>query len=477
MSLSINYNAAAMSAQNYLNQSTAAENSSIQKLSSGYKINSASDDPAGYVISQKLQSQLGGLSQAINNSNDAINMVQTAEGAMNQTVALLQSMRSLAVHAANTGANDTASTAADQAQIKSALQELNTISTNTQFGTKNLLDGSAGTTVSNLDTNDFGGISAATSTPAGYMNVNVTSAASAAKITSSRAYAGGTTDTVNAAGTLTINGTNVTVGASDTVQNVMDNINSVSATTGVAATFNTVSNKVVLTQTALGSDHGIQFSESADILNGGNATSATGTNAVATVTYGDSTTETFSSGKGLQLVGNTSGTIINLKTNAVADYGTTHPNALLVTSGSLQFQIGAYAGQTASLTLGSVAANQLGTTATGLLGSETSVADINVTTANGAQDAIKLIDAAVAQVTSAQSTLGAFQTNVLQSNVNSLTTAQQNISASKSTITDTDMAAEMTNFTREQILAQAGTSMLGQANQTAQNILTLIKNG
>ncbi len=147
MSLSINYNSAALQAENYLNQTTSAENTSIQRLSSGYKINSAADDPAGWVISQKLQSQLGGLSQAINNSNDAINMVQTAQGALDQVNSLLLSMRNLAVQASNTGTNDTASLAADQKQIASAINELNTISTNTQFGEKNLLDGSAGTTV------------------------------------------------------------------------------------------------------------------------------------------------------------------------------------------------------------------------------------------------------------------------------------------------------------------------------------------
>ena len=282
----------------------------------------------------------------------------------------------------------------------------------------------------------------------------------------------------NATGTITINGTNITVGAGATVGDVVNDINAVSGETGVAASFMPAGNGVNLTQTSLGSGSGIQYSETNHILFSGAVTATTaGTDAAATVTWdaggANQTTETFTSGKGTQLVGNTSGTVINLADNATGTY----TNDLQVTSGNLQFQIGAYAGQTASLSLGSVAASQLGTDATGLIGNETSVAGINVTTSNGAQDAIKLIDAALGQVTGMQATLGAFQTNVLQSNVNSLTVAQQNISASNSTITDTDMAGEMTNYTQQQILAQAGTSMLGQANQEAQNILSLIKNG
>ncbi len=122
-------------------------------------------------------------------------------------------------------------------------------------------------------------------------------------------------------------------------------------------------------------------------------------------------------------MGDTSGSIINLKTNAA----TTYTNDLLVATGSLQFQIGAYAGQTASLQIGSTAANQLGVTATGLSTPGLTVANIDVTSATGASDAIRLLDAATSEVSAMEADLGAFQSNVLQSNVNSLTAAQQNI--------------------------------------------------
>ena len=122
-----------------------------------------------------------------------------------------------------------------------------------------------------------------------------------------------------------------------------------------------------------------------------------------------------------------------------------------------------------------MAATKLGTSATGLATSATSVADIDVTTLNGAQDALKLIDAAISQVSSQRANLGAFQRNVLESNINSLGVAKENLAASESTIRDADMAAEMVTFTKQQIMMQAGTAMLAQANQLPQQLTQLLR--
>ena len=148
MGLRINLNSAAQTAHRMLSGTDQALNKSIERLSSGYKINSAADDPAGLVISEKLRAQISGLGQAISTAGDAVNMVKTAEGALNEVSGLLRSMRDLAVHAANSGATDDASKQADQAQIQSAIESINKISSETQFGNKKMLDGTAGITAS-----------------------------------------------------------------------------------------------------------------------------------------------------------------------------------------------------------------------------------------------------------------------------------------------------------------------------------------
>lgn len=470
MSLRINLNTAAMSAHRYLGATDNDLAKSIEKLSSGFRVNRGADDPAGLVISEKLRAQIAGLTAAISNSNEAANMVRTAEGALNEVHSLLRSMRDLAVHASNTGANDAAAIDADQKQIENAIDQLNRISTNTQFGQKKLLDGSAGTTATVINTSTIGSAAPTSTTPAGYVTVQVTTAATKASVAGSTTYTAAT-DTVANAGTITINGTNIKVAGTDTVQDVINAINALAGTTGVAASWDT--DHVALTQTGFGSANQIAFTESASILNGGNAGAAFGTDAVATVTYGDSTTETFNAGTGLQLKGATSGMVINL--TAAGNTTATYTDALYITSGELQFQIGAFAGQTVSLSLASVAAGQLGTTATGLVNTGWTVANIDVGTFDGAQDAIRLIDAAIGEVSTMRANLGAFQRNVLESNVNSLSIARENIAASESSIRDTDMAAEMVKFTRNQILMQAGTAMLAQANVAPQSLLQLLR--
>lgn len=141
MSLRINNNIAAINAHRNLTLTTRQLSSSMEKLSSGYRINRASDNPAGLVISEQFRAQIAGLNQAIANSEGSINMIQTAEGALNEISNLLASMRQLAIHAANEGFNDTDQLAADQAEISNAIATIDRIAANTQFGTKKLLDG------------------------------------------------------------------------------------------------------------------------------------------------------------------------------------------------------------------------------------------------------------------------------------------------------------------------------------------------
>ena len=142
MSLRINNNIAAIDAHRNLTLTTRALSSSMEKLSSGYRINRASDNPAGLVISEQFRAQIAGLNRAIENSEGSINMIQTAEGALNEINNLLVSMRELAIHASNEGFNDADQLAADQAEITNAIKTIDRVAANTQFGTKKLLDGS-----------------------------------------------------------------------------------------------------------------------------------------------------------------------------------------------------------------------------------------------------------------------------------------------------------------------------------------------
>jgi flagellin len=283
MSLRVNTNVTAFNAYRNLSATDSAVSSSLQKLSSGSRINSAADDASGLVISQNIKAQIGGIGQAVSNAQDGISVVQTAEGALTEVASMLQRMRDLSVQAANSGANGgysgtaVAAANAEVAQLQAAIDQ---ISSTTQFNGTHLLDGTAGT---------------------------------------------------------------------------------------------------------------------------------------------------------------------------------------------LTFQVGANSGETLAVSLKSMDSASLGTT-TG-----TNVGAIDLTSsASAASDAIKTLDAAISDVSTFRGTLGATQ-NRLQHVVANLSVTQENLSASESRIADTDMASEMTNFSKQQILMQAGTSMLAQANSAPQNVLSLLR--
>src|SRR5579871_4553477 len=158
MGLQINTNVTALDALRNLTNVSANVASSIQKLSSGLRINQAADDPAGLIISQSLQAQINGTNQAISNAQDATNVIKTADGALSEVNSLLANIRQLAVHASNTGVNDQVAVQADQTQIASAIASIDRIATQTQFGAKHLLDGTSGTTASVVNTTNISGI-------------------------------------------------------------------------------------------------------------------------------------------------------------------------------------------------------------------------------------------------------------------------------------------------------------------------------
>ena len=467
MSLRINLNSAAMTAHRQLAATDSAVSTSIERLSSGYKINNAGDDPAGLVISEKLRAQVGGLNQAIKNAGDAVNMVKTAEGALSEVNRLLRTMRDLAVHAANTGVNDSASLAADQAQIRSAIESINKISSETQFGGKTLLDGSAGivTTVkgSAVMSADLGkaNLSSALTGISVDLSAGGTQLASKATLTGSVAINADMTGK-----SITINGKTIAGGANEAA--TLQAINNVANETGVVATVD-ASHNLILTQKSYGSANRIDVTGGTDMF-GAASSAAVGADARAIVSSGGNnvTDAVWSSGSGT-ILKDSLGNAIQL-TDAAATTAAVNADQIDLAVGSLTFQVGAYAGQTRSLNISSSHTSQLGL-ASGA-GSTTNVAAIDVV--NNATDAITVLDKAISDISSLRANLGATLKNTFESSINSLGIAAENIAASESTIRDTDMAAEMVEFTRNQIMQQAGTAMLAQANQAPQALLRLL---
>jgi flagellin len=496
MSLRINTNMSALNALRNVERASDGFGRSIEKLASGLRINRSADDPAGLIRSEDLRAQIAGLEQAIANSQDATNLVKTAEGALEEVHNLLRSMRQLAVASGNTGTNDLTALQANQNQIRSAIESINRIAAQTQFGTKKLLDGTAGVSAVVTDFTRVGGLffggsvfgsvgGAASQDYAigtGTITIDVTQVATRAVVTTDRVYTAPTA-IIQTSASVVINGVNFTVQAGTTsLQSFVDQINSQSSVTGVVAEiFQNAANdfRVRLRTQEYGANFSVTVNDAQGILiAGGGTSSATGQNARATVSItnidGNTVTVLFTGGvsrgdSGLRLT-DARGNVL-LLTEAGNDVAIDAAAVGRTTAGQLQFQIGANAGQVARFSINNMRSDKLGT---GVVAGK-SLADIDVTKAGGAEEALKIIDAAIQQVSKLRGDMGAFQKNVLESNMRSLAVAKENLTATESAIRDTNFAEEISRFTRFQILQQAGMSVLGQANFAPQAVLQLIR--
>ncbi|MCA9011586.1 MAG: hypothetical protein KDB01_17660 [Planctomycetaceae bacterium] len=239
MGLSIANNVASLNAQHNLSRASSNVAKSVERLSSGLKINKGADGPAALVISEKQRAQIAGLNQAIDNTQKAASVVQTAEGALNEINSLLVKVRTLAVDSANSGVNDADALAANQAEITNALDTINRIASNTQFGSKKLLDGSASAPATGVATStNLSSITATARTAGGTYAVAVTTAAEKAKVTGAGAGVSGAT-ALAAEETLTVTGSlgtaTVTLAAGLTQSGIIDAINAKTDETGVVA--------------------------------------------------------------------------------------------------------------------------------------------------------------------------------------------------------------------------------------------------
>ncbi len=469
--LSVVNNSTSLNAQANLNRASSALAKTTERLSSGLKINRGADGPAALVISEKQRAQIAGLRQAIDNTDKAVSVVQTAEGSLNEINSLLVKVRSLAIDSANTGVNDADALAANQAEIANALETINRIANNTQFGTKKLLDGSGGITGTSDDA-DVSVLKATSDTNAGTYAVAVSTEGERANVSA----VGPQTTALATDETLTVNGVAIQLESGMSQTEVVSRINDYSAQTGVTADVDGGVTRVY--SQAFGSDAEVSIVSNVAAAPNSSAfgttlNTDTGVNVVGTID-GDSFT-----GKGNVLTatsGNGKGLSVQFaadSANAARTVAAGAQGNVTVVDNSLVFQIGANANQTAKVAIGKMNTDALGV---GVAGNQfNSLNEIDVTSGSKAQDALGVIDAAINNVTNLRGALGAFQQNTLQAMASNLQVTLENTVNAESVIRDTNFAEEIANLTKNQVLVQAGTSVLKTANQQPQLILSLLQ--
>jgi len=444
--------AAALNTHRQLSTNTAATSKSIEKLSSGLRINRAGDDAAGLAISEKMRGQIRGLDMASKNGQDGISLIQTAEGALNETHSILQRMRELAVQSSN----DT-NTASDRGELQKEINqltaEIDRIGSTTEFNTKKLLDGGASVnaTITGADAARVEVTGGTGDTKVGgTIALTAWTAATADRTATTATFATGST-TLAASSAITLNGVSFSFGATDTVQTALDKIND--ANIGVKATY-TTGGAINFTSTTLGSKSDLKVSGEGGSFGGALAGITAGADATATITGGDA--YKADGNKITILNGNAEGLEFNVS-------GATGVATIAVTSnGGLNFQIGANEGQNMYVSVGDMRASALG------------VNQVDVSNASTANTAITTINNAIEKVSGERSKLGAYQ-NRLEHTINNLNTSSENLTAAESRVRDVDMAKEMMNQTKNNILAQAAQAMLAQANQQPQGVLQLLR--
>ena len=472
MSLVVNTNLTSLVTQNYLSTTQSQLAQATTRLASGLRINSAADDAAGYSISQRMTAQVNGDNTAIQNTNNAVSLAQTAEGSLAQITSNLQSVRNLAVEAAN-ATNSTSDRQSLNNEAQQLLSEVDRVASSASFNGVKLLDGSftgqqfqVGANAG--DTITIGSISSAR---IGSIGTATTYTATSTTTLTAIAAGGG-----SAAGGLTINGVNVGASASASASDVASAINSSNA--GVTASAQTVATGAFAAQASGSINTGDLVINGTSVV--GSFSSAAG---LATLINAQVSGVTASiSGGDLQLTsadGNTitasvtangsalTGLNASAANTGVAGSVTQSANEVAISSNSnAAFSVTAGTGGSAGFAAGTAAASSA-TTGTALSG-------LDMSTVAGATAALTAIDNALNTVNTSNASLGAYQ-NRFQSAVQSLQTESQNLTAARSTIEDTDFAATTAAETRASVLQQAGVAVLGQANSQPQQILSLLQ--
>ena len=387
----INHNMNALNAHRNMNVNNTAAGKSMEKLSSGLRINRAGDDAAGLAISEKMRGQIRGLEQSSRNAADGISMIQTAEGALNETTNILQRMRELAVQASN-DTNTSSDREEIQKEIDALTEEVDRIANNTEFNTQKLLNGNK---------SGVGGE---------VVNDAVAAKEGKFEVTIDR-------DALNNGDKLTIDGTTVTLSAAN-IQN--DGALQTALTNAFA-------------------DYTVTFA-----------------NGKATFTQKDASDK-----EKMNVTLNNSVAKVNVVNAGVG------AKAEEVSEGKAHVQVGANAKQSMSIEIGDMRAKALGI-------KDDNGNSLSVKSAEEANKAIEAFDKALNSVSSQRANLGAVQ-NRLEYTISNLDNTAENLTSAESTLRDVDMASEMMEYSKNNILNQAAQAMISQANQQPQNVLQLLR--
>lgn len=557
MALTVNTNIASMNAQRTLGGSTNALSTSLERLSSGSRINSAKDDAAGLQISNRLTSQINGLSVAVKNANNGVSIAQTAEGAMQESTNIMQRMRDLALQSAN-GSNSDSERVALQEEFTALSGELTRIADTTSFGGQKLLNGDMSKTSFQIGANanetvsfglsdvsasalrgSFSAAEAAGGVAKG-LKAEVTGSQISAPGTQTAAFATGTAGTLNIKG-----GSEITIANDETTDTLAAKINAQTAQTGYSAiatdattlTFSNANGNVKEADIKAENGGLTEPKDSANYIEAGKADATSKVSAkgdftvngkevkvaadddlktvLGAITTADSTitgavkdgriTLTSTDGSEIKLADTDGGALKQLGLSSGSTSAKLEANTSVILNGtevklakgsdmdSIVTAINtASTGVSASNDGGKLSlfsqndftvadgAAGTGLTALGLtaatsaaVAQESTVANLDITSAGGAQQAIQVLDGAMQQIDSERAKLGAVQ-NRFESTISNLQNVAENASASRARIMDTDYAAESANLAKNQIMQQAGTAMLAQANQLPQAVLSLL---
>ncbi len=462
----INTNVSSLIAQRVLRRNNDSLNKSLERLSTGLKINKGADNPAGLIASENLRAEKAGITQAIDNAGRAGNIVGTAEGGLGEVSSLLTELQGLVNQSANSGGLSKEEIDANQLQVDSILNTINRIAQATSFQGVKLLNGNYDYTTSGVTSTQFDNVRVNAARVPDGQSVNVVVEVVTSAQTAQLSYsAGALTDNV----TLEVAGRTGTeqlsFASGTTVSSIADGINSVKTATGVSAylsgtalVFNSQdfgSDEFVSVKTVAGTfspsaakDYGVD----ADVLVNGASAQATG----KSVIYRSSN--------------------LDLEFDLDGTFNVPGTGSFEITGGGATFALGSKVTEAdkASLGIASVSTGGLGDATLGFLSTISSGGANNLSSTN-LVNAQKILDKSIKQVSQLRGRLGAFQKFTINSTVNSLGVAFENASAAESAIRDTDFSEETANLTRSQILAQAATTVLAQANSSPQSALSLLR--
>jgi flagellin len=462
----INTNITSLQAQRSLANNNSDLSMRLKRLSTGLQVNTGKDGPAALIASENMRSEMAGIKQAINNSARANNVVNTAEGALAEINNLLLEVQSLTNEAANTGALSPAEIEANQLQVDAILGSINRISNTTTFNGENLLNGQLDYQLSGVTASSVADVrvnSAQLKDNAGLaVEIEVTTSAETGRLT----VGGPTTSntTIEISGN---EGVEQLTFANGTATSAMAfAINQITDATGVEA--NMSGSVLHIDSVGFGSSQFVSITA----LSGAFPTTGVDEGVDAEVNVNGSSARA----NGLDVSSRIGGLDLEFSLTEAFGTQTAASKRIDITGGGATFQVGSRVGSQGQVDLGigSVATSKLGSTEAGFLNQVSSSGDASLISGNTgkAQD---ILDAAIKEVATMRGRLGALQKNVLETNINSLRVSLENVTTAESNIRDADFAAETAALTRAQVLSQANTSVLAQANSVPQQILSLLQ--